>query len=67
MEEVRGGSALPRPFLIDPRILGIAEGLLGDILDVTEGNLHVGDTPWHGGGNDAEILPHVESVSTSSR
>ena len=55
-----------RPFLhsliIDPRILGIAEGLLGpDIfLDVTEGNLHVGDTPWHGGGNDAEILPHVK-------
>ena len=55
-----------RPFLhsliIDPRILGIAEGLLGpDIfLDVTEGNLHVGDTPWHGGGNDSEILPHVK-------
>ncbi len=55
-----------RPFLhsliIDPRILGIAEGLLGpDIfLDVTEGNLHVGDTPWHGGGNDCEILPHVK-------
>ena len=48
--------------IIDPRILGIAEGLLGpDIfLDVTEGNLHVGDTPWHGGGNDAEILPHVK-------
>lgn len=55
-----------RPFLhsliVDPRILAIAEGLLGpDIfLNVTEGNLHVGDTPWHGGGNDSEILPHVK-------
>ena len=55
-----------RPFLhsliVDPRILAIAEGLLGkDIfLDVTEGNLHVGDTAWHGGGEDAEILPHVK-------
>ena len=55
-----------RPFLhsliVDPRILAIAEGLLGEdiFLDVTEGNLHVGDTPWHGGGEDSEILPHVK-------
>ena len=55
-----------RPFLhsliIDPRILGIAEGLLGpDIfLDVTEGNLHVGDTPWHGGGQRRGDTPTRE-------
>ena len=55
-----------RPFLhsliADPRILGIAEGLLGpDIfLNVTEGNLHVGDTAWHGGSGSAEVLPSVK-------
>ncbi len=55
-----------RPFLhsliADPRILGIAEGLLGpDIfLNVTEGNLHVGDTAWHGGFRSAEVLPSVK-------
>ena len=55
-----------RPFLhsliADPRILGIAEGLLGpDIfLNVTEGNLHVGDTAWHGGSGSGEILPSIK-------
>ena len=55
-----------RPFLhsliVDPRILGIAEGLLGpDIfLNVTEGNLHVGDTAWHGGSGSAEALSSVK-------
>ena len=55
-----------RPFLhsliADPRILGIAEGLLGPeiFLNVTEGNLHVGDTAWHGGSGSAEVLPSVK-------
>jgi ectoine hydroxylase-related dioxygenase (phytanoyl-CoA dioxygenase family) len=55
-----------RPFLqsliADPRILAIAEGLLGpDIfMEVTEGNLHIGDTAWHGGSGELEILPMVK-------
>ena len=55
-----------RPFLRsligDDRIHGIAEGLLGPdyFLIGTEGNLHVGDTPWHGGGGSSHILPHVK-------
>ena len=44
------------PFIYDDRIHAIAEGLLepGYFLVGTEGNLHVGDTQWHGGG--PEIL-----------
>ncbi len=55
-----------RPFMRsligDVRILGIAEGLLGPdfFLIGTEGNLHVGDTPWHGGGDGFQILPNVK-------
>jgi len=43
-----------RPFLAglaaDDRIYGIGEDLLGPdfVLDGTEGNLHVGETAWHG-------------------
>lgn len=43
-----------RPFLAgladDDRIYGLGEDILGPdfVLDGTEGNLHVGDTPWHG-------------------
>ena len=45
-----------RPFMAglvaDDRIYGIGEDLLGPdfFLCLTEGNLHVGDTFWHGGG-----------------
>ena len=55
-----------RPFLAqlpaDDRIYGIAESLLGPdfFLVATEGNLHVGDTAWHGVGRSPEILPHVK-------
>ena len=55
-----------RPFLAqlpaDDRIYGIAESLLGPdfFLVATEGNLHVGDTAWHGGGSSPEVLPHVK-------
>ena len=44
-----------RPFLhsllADDRIYSIGESILGPdfLLNVTEGNLHVGDTPWHTG------------------
>ena len=35
----------------DDRIYPIGESILGPdfLLTVTEGNLHVGDTPWHAG------------------
>ena len=62
-----------RPFLRsligDDRILGIAEGLLGPdyFLIGTEGNLHVGDTPWHGGGARPAFCPTSRSRSTWSR
>ena len=55
-----------RPFLAqipaDDRIYGIAESLLGPdfFLVATEGNLHVGDTAWHGVGKSPEVLPHVK-------
>ena len=55
-----------RPFLAklpaDDRIYGIAESLLGPnfFLVSTEGNLHVGDTAWHGVGKSPEVLPHVK-------
>ena len=37
-------------WLDDDRFYGVACDLLGPrpILDLSEGNLHVGDTPWHG-------------------
>ena len=46
-------------FLDDDRICGIGEDLAGPdfVLQVTEGNLHVGDTPWHGGtGEETQLL-----------
>ena len=38
----------------DDRIYALGEDLLGPdfVLNATEGNLHVGDTQWHGGGLD---------------
>lgn len=49
-------------FIVDDRIHAIGEGLLGPdyILNATEGNLHTGDTYWHGGDGTAEVLPHVK-------
>ena len=46
----------------DDRIYGIAESLLGPdfFLVATEGNLHVGDTLWHGGAGNPDVLPHVK-------
>ena len=46
----------------DDRIYALGEDLLGPdfILNATEGNLHVGDTQWHGGGLDAEPVPHIK-------
>ena len=55
-----------RPFLAqlpaDDRIYGIAESLLGTdfFLVGTEGNLHVGDTAWHGIGKSPEVLPQIK-------
>ena len=50
------------PFIYDDRIHAIAEGLLGPdyILNATEGNLHVGDTQWHGGGPEGEVLKQTK-------
>lgn len=53
-----------RPFLSrvpeDDRIYNIGVDLLGPdfILEVTEGNLHVGDTPWHGDPPDEDSVRH---------
>ena len=46
----------------DDRIYALGEDLLGHnfILNATEGNLHVGDTQWHGGGLDPEPVPHIK-------
>ena len=46
----------------DDRIYALGEDLLGPdfILNATEGNLHVGDTQWHGGGLDVEPVPHIK-------
>ena len=63
-----------RPFLSslveDDRIYGIGESLLGPdfFLIGTEGNLHVGDTQWHGAdlGSDYMGSPHrLQSVKIS--
>ena len=54
-----------RPFtntlMDDDRIYSIGEDLLGPdfVLDQSEGNLHVGDTVWHGG-RSWEILPWIK-------
>ena len=54
-----------RPFtntlMDDDRIYSIAEDLLGPdfVLDQSEGNLHVGDTEWHGG-TSWGILPWIK-------
>ena len=55
------------PFLsqlpADDRIHGLGEDLLGPdfFLDGTEGNLHAGDTPWHGGdGSTSQVLPEIK-------
>ena len=46
----------------DDRIYGLAESLLGpDFLLVrTEGNLHIGQTPWHGGDRGGISLPGIK-------
>jgi len=55
-----------RPFVsglvADDRIYGLGEDLLGPdfYLGVTEGNLHSGDTPWHGGGGYKNGLPRIK-------
>jgi len=56
-----------RPYLhsliTDSRMLAIADGLLGKnnyFMELTEGNLHVGDTAWHGGFGSAEVLSHIK-------
>ncbi|MCY3762797.1 MAG: hypothetical protein OXH50_16235, partial [Gemmatimonadetes bacterium] len=58
------------PFLsqlpADDRIHGLGEDLLGPdfFLDGTEGNLHAGDTPWHGGdGSTSQVLPEIKIAS----
>ena len=60
-----------RPFLAslpaDDRIYGPAQSLCGQNCQLigTEGNLHVGDTPWHGGGHGKDmtsVMPNVKIV-----
>lgn len=53
-----------RQIVEDDRIHGMAEDLLGPdfTLCSTEGNLHVGDTPWHGGhGDETDLLLTVKT------
>ena len=67
-----GGQAL-QPFferghflsqlLADDRIYTLGEDLLGAdfFLDGTEGNIHSGQTPWHGGnGRQTRLLPEIK-------
>ena len=51
-----------RDFIEDDRIWGIGEDLLGPEfhLNATEGNLHVGDTKWHGGRPEPEPLASIK-------
>jgi ectoine hydroxylase-related dioxygenase (phytanoyl-CoA dioxygenase family) len=60
-----------RPFMAslpaDDRIYGASQSLCGENCQLmgTEGNLHVGDTPWHGGGeehNMTAVMPNVKIV-----
>ena len=48
--------------LADDRLHDLAHDLLGPgfVLNATEGNLHVGDTHWHGGDETVEPLPHIK-------
>jgi hypothetical protein len=48
--------------MADDRIYLLGEELVGPdfILNATEGNLHVGETQWHGGGTEVELLPHIK-------
>lgn len=51
------------PLLDDERMLAIAEGLLGDDCLFTgsnDGNVYVGDTPWHIDGGGATAPPMVK-------
>jgi hypothetical protein len=49
-------------YMEDDRIYHLGTDLLGPgfVLNATEGNLHVGDTQWHGGGPEAEVVPHIK-------
>ena len=51
-----------RNFIDDDRIWNLAEDLLGPDfhLNATEGNLHVGDTAWHGGSSEPDTLPSIK-------
>ena len=55
-----------KPYLsqlpVDDRIYGLGESLLGPdfFLIGTEGNLHVGQTPWHGGPSDGVSLHSIK-------
>ncbi|MCZ6676670.1 MAG: phytanoyl-CoA dioxygenase family protein [Candidatus Poribacteria bacterium] len=55
-------SPLLTQFIEDDRIYMLGEDLLGPdfILNATEGNLHVADTAWHGGGPEPEPVPHIK-------
>ena len=48
--------------LEDDRIYHLGTDLLGPgfILNATEGNLHVGDTQWHGGAPEPEVVGHIK-------
>ncbi len=49
-------------FLEDDRINQLGVDLLGPgfVMVCTEGNLHVGDTQWHGGGMETAVVPHIK-------
>ena len=49
-------------YIEDDRIWELGEDLLGPEfhLNATEGNLHVGDTQWHGGGPEPDMLPSIK-------
>ena len=55
-------SPLLTQYLEDDRIYLIGEELLGPnpVLIGTEGNLHVGDTQWHGGDGSPEVVRSVK-------
>lgn len=48
--------------LDDPRIHDIAASILGDDFNYTsgDGNLYVGDTPWHSDGYDGNRIPSIK-------
>ncbi|MEC7843084.1 MAG: phytanoyl-CoA dioxygenase family protein [Candidatus Latescibacterota bacterium] len=55
-------SPVLRQIMEDDRIFQLGEDLLGPgfLLNATEGNLHTGDTQWHGGGPEPELVPHIK-------